>query len=293
MTAGRRPAPDDAYGRAMRFGIDVAQQRMEFGEIVQRVRFGEALGFDGAWGFDHFVPMYGEGPGNCFEGMTTLAALASATSTIRLGLLVTGVTYRHPSVLAAQAVTVDHASGGRLELALGAAWYDAEHRQLGIEFPPTGRRFDRLEDALEMLTRLFTGEVVSYRGSQFTLENAQMRPVPVQQPHPPLWIGGSGRRRTLPLVAQWADMWHTWGSPEHLSVLNAEVDRLAEAAGRDPASIGRASSLSLSASWDEVRREAAAMRDVGVGYLVCGWPEEGRARVEEFATQVMPEFSGD
>ncbi|HLN41934.1 MAG TPA: LLM class flavin-dependent oxidoreductase [Acidimicrobiales bacterium] len=277
----------------MRFGIDVAQQRMEFGEIVQRVRFGEALGFDGAWGFDHFVPMYGEGPGNCFEGMTTLAALASATSTIRLGLLVTGVTYRHPSVLAAQAVTVDHASGGRLELALGAAWYDAEHRQLGIEFPPTGRRFDRLEDALEMLTRLFTGEVVSYRGSQFTLDNAQMRPVPVQQPHPPLWIGGSGRRRTLPLVAKWADMWHTWGSPEHLSVLGAEVDRLAEAAGRDPASIGRASSLSLSASWDEVRSEAAAMRDAGIDYLVCGWPGEGRARVEEFATQVMPEFTGD
>jgi len=277
----------------MRFGIDVAQQRMEFGEIVQRVRFGEALGFDGAWGFDHFVPMYGEGPGNCFEGMTTLAALASATSTIRLGLLVTGVTYRHPSVLAAQAVTVDHASGGRLELALGAAWYDAEHRQLGIEFPPTGRRFDRLEDALEMLTQLFTGEVVSYRGSQFTLDNAQMRPMPVQQPHPPLWIGGSGRRRTLPLVAKWADMWHTWGSPEHLGVLGAEVDRLAEAVGRDPASIGRASSLSLSASWDEVRHEAAAMRDAGIDYLVCGWPGEGRARVEEFATQVMPEFTGD
>ncbi len=227
------------YGRAMRFGIDIAQQRMEFDEVVQRARFGEALGFDGAWGFDHFVPMYGEGPGNCFEGMTTLAALATATSTIRLGLLVTGVTYRHPSVLAAQAVTVDHASGGRLELALGAAWYDAEHRQLGIEFPPTGRRFDRLEDELEMLTRLFTGDVVSYRGARYSLDNAQMRPVAVQRPHPPIWIGGSGRRRTLPLVAKWADVWHTWGSPEHLLVLSAEVDRLAEAAGRDPASIAR------------------------------------------------------
>ena len=122
----------------MRFGIDVAQQRMEFGEIVERVRFGEELGFDGRGGFDHFVPMYGEGPGNCFEGMTTLAALASATTTIRLGLLVTGVTYRHPSVLAAEAVTVDHASAGRLELALGAAWYDAEHRQLGIGVPAHG-----------------------------------------------------------------------------------------------------------------------------------------------------------
>src|SRR5256885_8280410 len=86
-------------------------------------------------GFDHFVPMYGEGPGNCFEGMTTLAALALATTRIRLFLLVTGVTYRHPSLLAAQAMTVDHASHGRLELAMGAAWYEPEHRQLGMEFP--------------------------------------------------------------------------------------------------------------------------------------------------------------
>ncbi|MGD0380532.1 MAG: TIGR03560 family F420-dependent LLM class oxidoreductase [Acidimicrobiales bacterium] len=274
----------------MRFGIDVAQQRMEFAEIVERVRFGESLGFDGAWGFDHFVPMYGEGPGNCFEGMTTLAALASATTTIRLGLLVTGVTYRHPSVLAAQAVTVDHASAGRLELAIGAAWYDAEHRQLGLEFPSTGRRFDRLEDALEMLTRLFTGEVVSYQGSQFSLDNAQMRPIPVQRPHPPIWIGGSGRRRTLPLVAKWADVWHTYGAPEQLAAMSAEVDRLAEAAGRDPASIMRASSLSLSAPWDAVRREAEALRDVGIDYLVCGWPDEGKARVEEFATAIMAEL---
>src|SRR6202142_3763439 len=128
----------------MRFGIDVAQQRMEFAEIVARVRFGEDLGFDGAWGFDHFVPMYGDGPGNCFEGMTTLAALATATTTIRLGLLVTGATYRHPSVLASQAVTIDHASHGRLELALGAAWFEREHHQFGVEFPPLGQRFDWL-----------------------------------------------------------------------------------------------------------------------------------------------------
>jgi len=276
----------------MRFGIDVAQQRMEFDEIVQRVRLGEALGFDGVWGFDHFVPMYGEGPGNCFEGMTTLAALASATSTIRLGLLVTGVTYRHPSILAAQAVTVDHASAGRLELALGAAWYDAEHRQLGLEFPPTARRFDRLQDELEILTRLYSGEVVSYRGSHFHLDHAQMRPMPVQRPHPPIWIGGSGPRRTLPLVAKWADAWHTWGSPEQLNAQWAEVERMAIAAGRDPASILRASSLSLSEPMDEVRRAVTAMQKAGVGYLVCGWPGEGRERVEEFATTVMPEFGG-
>jgi alkanesulfonate monooxygenase SsuD/methylene tetrahydromethanopterin reductase-like flavin-dependent oxidoreductase (luciferase family) len=275
----------------MRFGVDIAQQRVEFDELVDRVRFAEGLGFDGAWGFDHFVPMYGEGPGNCFDGMTTLAALATVTTSIRLGLLVTGVTYRHPSILAVQAVTIDHASRGRLELALGAAWYEDEHRRLGIAFPPTGRRFDRLEDELEMLTRLFTGEVVSYRGKEFHLDNARVRPVPVQQPHPPIWIGGSGRRRTLPLAARFADVWHTYGSPEQLRTLGAELDRLADAAGRDPASILRASSLSLSEPWDEVRRSASAMRDAGIGYLVCGWPAEGRRRVEEFAASVLPEFA--
>jgi F420-dependent oxidoreductase-like protein len=275
----------------MRFGMDIAQQRLEFDEIVARARFVEDLGFDGAWGFDHFVPMYGDGPGNCFEGMTTLAALAAATTRVRLGLLVTGMTYRHPSVLAAEAVTVDHASHGRLELAVGAAWFDAEHRQLGIDFPSTSGRFDRLEDALEIFTRLFTGDVVSYAGRAISLEGARLRPTPVQRPHPPIWIGGSGPRRTLPLVARFADVWHTWGSPTQLRALSATVDRLAEEAGRAPAAILRASSLSLSEPWDEVMANAAALRDSGMGYLVCGWPAEGRARVEEFARRVMPEFA--
>src|SRR3954463_341789 len=160
----------------MRFGIDVAQQRMPWDEIVRRVQLGEALGFDGVWGFDHFQPMYGEGPGEAFEGMTTLAALSGLTSRIRLGLLVTGVTYRHPSVLAAQAVTIDHASHGRLELTLGAAWFEDEHRQLGIDFPPTPKRFDLLEDALEITKRLFTGEVVDYDGKGVSLHQAPLRP---------------------------------------------------------------------------------------------------------------------
>src|SRR5580698_8132933 len=156
----------------MRFGLDVAQNRKNRDELVRRVRLAEDFGFDGVWGFDHFQPMYGDGPGETFEGMTTLAALAAATTRIRLGLLVTGVTYRHPSVLAAEAVTVDHASHGRLELAVGSAWFDAEHRQLGIDFPSTSRRFDRLGDTLEIFTRLFTGEVVSYDGSEISLDGA-------------------------------------------------------------------------------------------------------------------------
>src|SRR5919106_1801121 len=227
----------------MRFGLDVAQQRMPWDELVSRVRFAEELGFEGAWGFDHFQPMYGEGPGEAFDGVTTLAALSGVTARIRLGLLVTGVTYRHPSVFAAQAVTIDHASHGRLELSLGAAWFDKEHFELGIPFPPTAARFALLEDALEIVTRLFTGDVVSYDGRVVSLKDAQVRPLPVQQPHPPIWIGGSGPRRTLPLVARFADVWHTWGSPNSLRGLNERLDDLAAEAGRDPKSIMRASSL--------------------------------------------------
>jgi alkanesulfonate monooxygenase SsuD/methylene tetrahydromethanopterin reductase-like flavin-dependent oxidoreductase (luciferase family) len=274
----------------MRLGIDVAQQRLEFGEIVDRVRFGEELGFDGAWGFDHFRPMYGRGPGNCFEGMTTLAALAGRTNRIRLGLLVAGVTYRHPSILAAEAVTIDHASNGRLELGVGAAWYEAEHRQLGLDFPPVGERFDRLEDQLEIFVRLFTGEVVSYQGHQVSLDEAQSLPMPVQRPGPPIWIGGSGPKRTLPLVAKFGDMWHTDSLADY-GQLSARVDDLATAAGRDPTAIGRAASLSLSAPWDEVRRNAETRRNLGIDYLVCSWPSEGRRRVEEFWTTVAPDLA--
>jgi F420-dependent oxidoreductase-like protein len=274
------------------FGIDVAQQRVEWDELVNRVQFAEHLGFAGAWGFDHFQPMYGEGPGNCFEGMTTLAALAGQTSRIRLGLLVTGVTYRHPSVFAVEAVTVDHASHGRLDLALGNAWFDPEHAALGIAFPSTGQRFDLLEDALEILTRLMTGERVSYDGARVSLRDAQVLPRPVQQPHPPIWIGGTGPRRTLPLVARFADVWHGFGTPESLRGPSERLDRLAEEAGRDPASIRRAASLSISEPIDEVRRAVEAWRAAGFGELICGWPGEGREQVEAFVSGVAGDFAG-
>ena len=274
----------------MRFGIDVAQQRVTWQELVDRVRFAEELGFDGAWGFDHFQPMYGDGPGETFEGMTTLAALAGLTSRIRLGLLVTGVTYRHPSVLAAQAVTIDHASEGRLELSLGAAWFDKEHHELGIPFPATGDRFDLLEDALEIVQRLFTGETVSYEGKQVSLRDAQVLPRPVQQPGPPIWIGGNGPKRTLPLVARYADVWHSFGTPRSLAEAQARVDRLAEEAGREPSAILRAGSLSID-DVETARKHAGKWRDAGYGYLVCGWPGEGRSQVEAFVREVMPEFA--
>ncbi len=273
----------------MRVGMETAQHRVEWPELVARVRFAEEAGFDGAWIFDHFKPLYGRGPGPCLEGWTLLAGLAAATRRIRLGALVTGVTYRHPSLLAAEAVTVDHISGGRLELGMGAGWFEEEHAELGFDFPSVGERVDRLEEAIEVMRRLMTTDDASYEGRSVHLDHATYRPRPVQRPYPPLWVGASGERRMLPLVGRVADAWHSFGSPTELEGKWAVVARAAEAAGRDPASILRATNLSLSEPWDEVRRVADAQRRSGAGYLVCSWPTEGQARMEEFVEQVLPE----
>ena len=218
-------------------------------------------------------------------------ARPGVTTDVRLGLLVTGVTYRHPSVFAAQALTVDHASHGRFDLGLGAAWAQREHDELGIEFPPLGRRFDLLEDTLEIVTRLFTGERVSYTGHQVSLDNAQLRPLPVQTPDPPIWIGGKGPKRTLPLIARYADYWHVAGAGGDAALADRLASLCAEA-GRDAAAIRRADSLSLSEPWPEV--EAGIEKAVGRGfdYLICGWPGEGSDRVTEFAETVMPKHIG-
>ncbi len=140
------------------------------------------------------------------------------------------------------------------------------------------------------MTRLFSGEVVSYDGRVVSLHDACLSPPPVQQPHPPIWIGGSGPKRTLPLVARYADVWHTWGTPNSLVEANDRLDELAADAGRDPAAITRASSLSLD-DLDTARKHAAKWRDAGYGYLVCGWPEAGQARIEAFVNEVLPEFT--
>ena len=271
----------------MQFGLDIAQQRMPWAEVVSRARFAESLGFDGVWGFDHFQPMYGEGPGECFEGVTTLAALTGVTERVRMGLLVTGMTYRHPSVYAAEAITIDHASGGRLELAYGAAWFDKEHRELGIPFPRTKERVDAFEEAVQILRGLLTTDNFSFEGEHFRLEDATLQPRPVQQPHPPIWIGAHGEQRMMPIASRYADVWHCFGPPAYLVDKSARISALAETAGRDPASIRRAASLSIEADLDGVAQTVDEWKAAGFDYLVCGWPAEGRELVERFAERIL------
>jgi alkanesulfonate monooxygenase SsuD/methylene tetrahydromethanopterin reductase-like flavin-dependent oxidoreductase (luciferase family) len=226
------------------------------------------------------------------EGWTLLAALAASTERIRLGTLVTGITYRHPSILAAEAVTVDQVSRGRLELAVGASWFEGEHRELGIPFPPMRERAERLEEAVQVIRLLMTADGATFEGRHYGLEGASYRPRPVQQPHPPIWIGASGERRTIPIAARHADAWHCFGSVDGLRRKAAVLDRAAVDAGRDPASILRASDLSISEPWDEVRQRAEGLAGLGFGYLVVSWPSEGQGRLEEFVEKVMPDLIG-
>lgn len=276
----------------LRFGLDVSQHQLTWDELVSRARLAEDAVLDGIWVFDHFKALYADPKGPSLESWTLLAGLARETSRVRLGTLVTGMTHRHPSVLAAEVVTVDHLSGGRVECAVGAAWNEAEHRELGIPFPPLPERMDRLEEGVEVLRRLFTEDDVTFEGGHFRLEAASYRPRPVQQPHPPIWIGGNGRRRTLPIAGRLADAWHGWADDaEELAQLMAIVDGAAEEAGRDPASILRASSLSISEPWDEVKASYDWLIGGGIGYLVIEWPSEGLARLEEFLDRVLPTLS--
>ncbi|MDQ3958026.1 MAG: LLM class flavin-dependent oxidoreductase, partial [Actinomycetota bacterium] len=200
----------------MRVGVDCSQHQLTWEALLDRVRFAEDAGFDGAWVFDHFKPLYGDPGGPCFEGWTLLAALGAATERIRLGPLVTGVTYRPPSILAAEAVTVDHVSDGRLELAIGAAWFEQEHRELGIAFPSAGERGRRLEEAVQVVKLLMTQDGASFDGRYYRLERATYNPKPVQKPHPPLWIGAGGEKVMLPIAGRHADVWHGFGSPAAL-----------------------------------------------------------------------------
>jgi F420-dependent oxidoreductase-like protein len=277
----------------MQIGIDVSQHQLDWPELRRRVVWADEAGLASAWVFDHFTALYGDPKGPCLEAWTLLSALAEATSNIRLGALVTGVTYRHPSLLAAEIVTVDHVSGGRLNVGLGAAWHQDEHRRLGFEFPSVGERIQRLDETVQIVKGLLTSDAFDFDGRHYQLRRAFYRPRPVQQPWPQLWIGATGEKVMLPLAARHADVWHGFGSVSSLARMSAIVDRAAEAAGRDPAEIGRSTSLSISEPWDQVRREAERLRDAGFAHLIASWPGEGQARVAEFVETVVPELVAD
>lgn len=224
-----------------------------------------------------------------------LAAFAAHTQRIRLGVMVTGNTYRHPAVLAHMAATLDVISNGRLDLGLGAGWNEYEHRSMGLALYPAGERIQRLGEACEVIKRLFTQAVADFDGQYYQLQEARCEPKPLQQPYPPLVIGGSGERRTLRVVAQYADIWNFAGGPVEEFVHKVGVlKRHCAAVGRDPATIQL--SVQVMVNYDDLAETVHALQryvDAGATHLVLNlrypYPQ---GIVGRLAEEVVPQVHG-
>lgn len=249
--------------RPIRFGLALTQVRSSWDEVLEFARSAERLGYDSLWAIDHLVGVPDPSI-PIFEGWTAVAALAGATERIRLGHQVLCVGFRHPSVLAKMAATLDHASRGRFTLGMGAGWNEEEFKAYGLSFPSIGTRLNQLDEALDLIKKLWTEEPVSYFGEQFHVEDAYCQPRPLQQPHPPILVGGSGEKVLLKIVAEHADIWNNMGwahglLPHKLEVLHKHC----EALKRDPAEIEVSQQVLAAIGETETEAKVATERVVG------------------------------
>jgi len=265
------------------------QQGAGYDDLLAVARLAEDLGFDAFFRSDHYLAFAGDGLPGPTDAWVTLAALARDTRTIRLGTLVTSATFRLPGPLAIAVAQVDAMSGGRVELGLGAGWFDGEHEAYGIPFPPLGERFERLEEQLAIVTGLWetpVGERFSFAGRHHRLSDSPALPKPVQTPRPPVIVGGGGPRRTPRLAARYADEFNLpFSSVQATGAQFARVREAAERAGRDPGSLrySAAQILCCGRDGDELRRRATAIgqrvEDLGDGAL-AGTPADVVAQLE-------------
>jgi F420-dependent oxidoreductase-like protein len=283
----------------LRFGIHAGQQHATFADYLELWRLAEEAGLDWASTFDHFLPIQSDPTGPCFEGLSLLAAMAAHTTRLRCGIIVTGVTYRYPAVVAKIATTIDHISGGRMELGLGAAWYEDEHRQYGIPFPPIGERMDMLDDACRIVRALWTEPRATVEGKRLGVHDALAEPKPLQDPMP-LWIGGSGERRTLRIVAEHATGWNTFfGDVAEYRHKLEVLGRHCADVGRDPAEIRKQVVLrailgETEAEASDRARERAHHSGVAVERLtdgmIVGTPDQCAARLEDHRRLGVADF---
>jgi F420-dependent oxidoreductase-like protein len=236
-----------------------------FENVAELAVAGEESGFDSLWVMDHFwqLPPLGGPTQPMLEGYTLLGALAARTSRARVGTLVTGVTYRNPALLAKIVTTLDIISRGRAVLGIGAAWYEEEHEALGFDFPPAGERMDRLEEALQICRAMFTEDAPGFQGKHYRIEKALNVPRPIQPGGPRIMVGGSGPKRTLRLVAQYADMCNVNGSPNTVRQLLDVLRGHCADVGRHPDEIAktRLGSLFLSATPEEAEQTSSFLRE--------------------------------
>ncbi len=305
-----------------RFSIQVGQQFASWSELVSIYQQADELGYDTAYGYDHFMAVMMDPFDPCLEAWTSLAALASLTKRIRLGILVTGNTYRHPAVLAKTATTVDVISNGRLDFGIGAGWFEPEHQALGIPFRTVRQRCEMLDESLQVIRSLWHERTTSFAGRFFELRDAIGEPKPVQKPHPPILIAGVGEKLMLRIVARHADAWNGFGSPDvfrhKISVLNEHC----KAEKRDPAEIEKSVLVPASLSEDpdiqaplvqgfgayqglepeearkwmllgspsEVEQQIRGFLAVGVTHFILTLTPFNMEVLPRFAAEVMPRF---
>ncbi len=277
----------------LRFGI-CTDQNQPWDVVVERWQLFEKMGFDSVWDCDHWVqPSKPSGP--YFEAWTLLAALAARTERIRIGVLVSCNTFRHPAILAKEAVTIDHVSNGRLELGLGAGWYVPEHEMLGIDFPSAGELVGRFREAVEIVDHLMRNEYTTYEGKYYQLHEAAFRPGPVQQPRIPLTLGAKGPRM-LEIVARHGDAWNSSGSPEEMAERNKILDEKCHQIGRNPEEIVRGmygwAAIMPDDPWESVdafQECIGRYREAGVNEFIIDQPRDEQFDVlERVATDIIP-----
>jgi len=281
----------------VRLAIQTPPEHSDLGALRAVWQAADDLGFDAAFTFDHFVPLNPAPPGATLpggqlEGWVSLATLAAATRRMRVGTLASGVTYRHPSLLAKMAVTLDHATGGRAVLGLGAAWHEAEHRMYGVEFPGVGARMVRLDEALEICTMLFRSDgPVDYEGRHYRLREAMFEPKPVRPDGIPILVGGSGDRLRS-IVARRASIYNSFFPPWQWPEVNADLDRRLVEAGRRPEDVERTAFVFAELSRDPARERALLTHfqrtrggtdDEVRSRVVLGEPDAARTVLDSYA----------
>ena len=280
-------------GQELKVGI-CTDQNMTWPVTVERWKYFEQLGFDSIWNCDHFIqPSRPNGP--YFEAWTLLAALAAETTKIRIGSLVSCNTFRHPALLAKEAVTVDHISNGRLEVGLGAGWYVPEHERYGIPFPKPAELVGRFREAVEIVDGMLRNVKTTYQGRHYQLDQAPSRPLPVQKPRPPLMLGAHGPRM-LRIVAEYADGWNSFGTLDELRQRNEQLDQHCADIGRDPKEISRSlygwAAVMPHDPWaspDAFEEVVGIYQEVGLNEFIIDQPSEDRFPiVEKVAADVLP-----
>jgi F420-dependent oxidoreductase-like protein len=284
----------------LRFGIKTAQQNTTYDDILRVWTEADSIpGIEHAWAFDHFIPLGPDPTGPQLEGWTLLGALAARTERLRVGLMVTGNTYRHPAVLANIGATVDHISHGRLDFGIGAGWNELESNMYGIPLYKPGERIRRLDEACEVIKLLWRETVANFDGQYYQLKDARCEPKPVQEPYPPFVIGGSGEQLTLRVVARHANIWNfVGGSIEVFQHKNAVLNEHCAAIGRDPKTIER--SIQWPINYNNVGEAIHGMRpyiEAGATHLILNlrapYPQNIVHKLaEEVVAPLNAEFAG-